>query len=208
MNNKVLSLRNRTVQINTENITNIRITQTANHLNSTTISEACLTKNYSFKERLQILKAELLNQSAELDRAINGSHNSMAYEFPIKQAMLCIPEFNGDARDLDGFLYQIEYFANQIPEGEAEEDLIRTVMFKLKGKAAGFFNRILDDTWEKVKMKLIRQFGEKFDIEAIFQQVETLHQGVNEPFSEYKERVLTLKEQIINNDINNTEEKI
>ena len=52
-------------------------------------------------------------------------------------------------------------------------------------------------------MKFIRQFGEKFDIEAIFQEVETLHEGVNEPFSEYKERMLTLKEQIINNDINN-----
>ena len=91
MNNNVLALRNRTFQINTENITNIRITQTANHLNSTTISEACLTKNFSFIERLQILKAELLNQSSELHRAILGSHNSMAYEFSIKQAMLCIP---------------------------------------------------------------------------------------------------------------------
>ena len=181
MNNKVLALRNRTVQINTENITNIRITQPANHLNSTTISEACLTKNFSFKERLQILKAELLNQSAELDRAINGTHNSMAYEFPMKQAMLCIPEFNGDARDLDGFLYQIEYFANQIPEGEAKEDLIRTVMFKLKGKAAGFFNRSLEDTWEKVKMKLIRQFGENLTSKPFFNKLRRFIKGSMNP---------------------------
>lgn len=206
MNNRVLALRNRAIQINTGSLTNICAFQPTHNLNSTTVSESCMNQEYSYKKRLQILKAELLNQSVEIERALNGTISSMAYEFPIEKAMLYIPEYHGTAKDLDGFLYQIEYFAKQIPEGESEEDLIRTVMFKLKGEAAGSFNRILDDSWNSVKMNLIKVFGEKFSLEAIFQQVETLQQEVNEPFSKYKERVMKLKEHIINNDRANTED--
>ena len=100
----------------------------------------------------------------------------------------------------------VEFFAKQIPAGESEENLSRTVMFKLKGSAASFFNRILDKSWEKVKTNLIKLFGEKMSLEAIFQQVETLQQGGNEAFSAFKERVLKLKENTINADKNNTED--
>ena len=79
-------------------------------------------------------------------------------------------------------------------------------MFKLKGNAASYFNRIKDDNWANVKANLIKVFSEKFSLEAIFQQVETLRQEVNEPFSDYKETAIRLKECIISNDAANSED--
>ena len=202
----MLALRNRTVKINNGNVDKIHSTNLQHNLNSTTNSDQCLHKEYNYTEHLRILKEDFFNQSIEIERALNTTIHKMAYEFPLERAMLCIPEYNGNANDLDGFLYQVEFFAKQIPAGESEEDLIRTVMFKLKGSAAGFFHRILDESWVKVKTNLIKLFGEKMSLEAIFQQVETLQQGGNEAFSAFKERVLKLKENIINADKNNTED--
>ena len=79
-------------------------------------------------------------------------------------------------------------------------------MFKLKVKTASLFNRIVDESWDHVKTNVIKQFGEKVNVEAIFQQVETLQQEFNEPFTTYKERVLKLKEQILNNYATNAED--
>ena len=130
----------------------------------------------------------------------------MEYAFPTERAMMCIPDFHGESKDLERFLHQIDFFAKRIPEGESEEELIQVVMFKLKGNAASLFNRIVDESWDSVKTNLIKQFGEKVNVEAIFQQVETLQQEFNEPFTTYKERVLKLKKQIMNNYAKNAED--
>ena len=58
MNNKVLALRNRAVQINTGNRSEICVFEPTQNLNSTAVSESCINRQYSYKERLQILKAE------------------------------------------------------------------------------------------------------------------------------------------------------
>ena len=123
----------------------------------------------------------------------------MEYAFPTERAMMCIPDFHGKSKDLEGFLFLIDFFAKRSPDGESEEELIQVVMIKLKRKAASLFNRIVDESWDNVKTNLIKQFGENVKVEAIFQQVETLQQEFNEPFTTYMHRILKLKEQIMNN---------
>ena len=115
MNPRVLVLRNRSVQVHSKSVININ--PSLPQLNSTVNSESCLNTQYNYQNRLQILNGELLNQSLEIDRALSPSFSKMAYEFPTEKAMLCIPQYHGAAKKLDGFLFQVEYFANQIPRG-------------------------------------------------------------------------------------------
>lgn len=201
MTERVLALRSRAIQVATGSLNNINYIE-SNKLNSTTISEA----SCNHKERIRRLKRELLNQSFELDRLLNGTNANMAYEFPIENAMKFIPDYNGAPKELDGFLYQIDYFAKQIPDGHSEEELIRIVMLKLRGNAAGYFKRIVADTWDEIRNNLVKVFGERFHLEAIFHEVETLRQGFHEPYSSYKERVLMLKEHIMSSDTKNSED--
>ena len=39
----------------------------------------------------------------------------MEYQFPMHEAMQCIPDFYGDPEQLEAFLYQVKFFADKIP---------------------------------------------------------------------------------------------
>ena len=86
---------------------------------------------------------------------------------------------------MEEFLYQTNFFAKKNLKGESEEPLIQVVMMKMKGKAASLFNRIYAETWVEVKIKLVKLFYEKVNLEEIFHEVETLQQGLNEPFIKF-----------------------
>lgn len=116
------------------------------------------------------------------------------YEFPMTQAIQCIPEFNGSADELEPFLLQIDHFANRIPEGESEQTLLNVVLMKLKGKAASYINRIRSDSWHETRNRIRDQFSKKITVEQILQQIETLEQKDHESFRDYADRALRIKE--------------
>ena len=125
MNDRVLALRNRAVRINNSS-DNINQIHNLHNFNSTAISESNVNKAYCYKQRLQILKAEFFNQSIEIEKALNNTLTNMEYAFPTDRAMMCIPDFHGESKDLERFLYQIDFFAKRIPEEESEEELVAT----------------------------------------------------------------------------------
>ena len=60
----------------------------------------------------------------------------MEYTFPKADAMQCIPEFDGSLDELEAFVYHIEHFAREIPEGVSHAPLVYIILLKLKGRAA------------------------------------------------------------------------
>ena len=78
--------------------------------------------------------------------------------------MNLIPEFRGNAAELDTFLYAADQFKSEIPEGGSDEPLIRIVLTKLKGNAAAYFKRIKADTWNEVKTRLLHEFGDSLKL--------------------------------------------
>lgn len=124
-------------------------------------------------------------------------HNTTGnFSFPMQLAIQCIPEFNGLPEELDPFIYQIEYFAAQIPPNESHASLINVVLLKLKEKALKCINRIKGQTWPEVKRNLLKEFSTISSAEEILQKIETLEQGYNESFKHYKERALEILESI------------
>lgn len=116
------------------------------------------------------------------------------WKFPMKEAIQCIPEFNGATDELEPFLVQIDHFAEQIPTGESEKPLLNVVLMKLKGRAATFINRIKSEKWKDMMPKLQKVFGRQVTVEEILQQIETIEQGRNECFKDYVDRALRIKE--------------
>ena len=206
---RVVELRSRNIKVCSEQNLHKSIKPNNCAFNSAKLDcdlSAEVEKKGTFKELLASVRKELLDQSFELEKALNNTIYKMVYEFPTNMAIQCIPEYTGVPAELDGFLYQANFFAKQIPKGESEEPLVQVVMMKMKGKAASLFNRIYAETWEEVKLNLVKLFYEKVNLEEIFHEVETLQQGLNEPFIKFKERALKLKEHIINHDHNTTED--
>ncbi|XP_029712225.2 bromodomain-containing protein DDB_G0270170-like isoform X2 [Aedes albopictus] len=118
------------------------------------------------------------------------------YNFPMQLAFQCIPEFNGSPDELNPFLYQIEFFANQFPANVNHAPLLNIVLLKLKGKATAYTSRIQGQTWLEVKQNLIREFSAKLSAEEILQKIEKLEQGFQESFKSYKERGFKILEAI------------
>lgn len=118
------------------------------------------------------------------------------YEFPMKKAIQCIPEYDGSVDRLQPFLVQISYFAKGIPDGEDESPLLNIVLMKLKGKAASRINRIKAETWEEMEENLTDEFSKKISMEEILSQVESLEQGSRESFTDYADRALRINESI------------
>lgn len=146
---------------------------------------------------------ELQEFSVKFEPVYKSFLNKMAYEFPTEKAIKCIPEFRGTAAELDGFLFQADYFAKFIPPRndqneihETETELIHVILSKLKGPAALHFKRIHADTWVEIRDNLQREFKGKLKLEELFQKIETLEQGKTETFQSYKDRVLTMKQHI------------
>ena len=103
-----------------------------------------------------------------------GCSSIVMSTFPTETAMNLIPEFRGNAAELDAFLYAAD-------------------QTKLKGNAAANFKRIKADTWNEVKTRLLHEFGDSLKLKTVGQQIETLRQGVNESFPRYKERAELLE---------------
>ena len=60
-----------------------------------------------FKQELAVIKAEFENSSRDIEEKLR----IMAYQFPMHEAMQCIPDFYGDPEQLDAFLYQVNFSA-------------------------------------------------------------------------------------------------
>lgn len=132
------------------------------------------------------------------DKMAPGTSNQVEekLKFPLKYAIKCIPEFTGSPEELDAFFYQVDRFEELIPEGDLQLPLINVVMMKMRGNAMKFVNRVKSDTWKETKEKILKEFGAKKSIEEIQVKIENLEQGDDETFRDYKERALTLLEDI------------
>lgn len=119
----------------------------------------------------------------------------MATEF-MKNAIHCIPDFNGNKDELDPFLYQVEYFSTNIPAGATEAMLLNIVLMKLKGEATPLINKVRSKTWAEMKTKLKTLFGKIVTTEELFRQIGTLEQNHNESFKEYAEKACKIKESL------------
>lgn len=118
------------------------------------------------------------------------------FVFPMKSAIKCIPEFTGSAEELDAFFYQVEVFEELFPRDVIQKPLINVVMLKMRGDAMKFVKRIKSETWAETKAKMIKEFGEKKSMEEIQVKIENFEQGFDETFKSYKERALSLLEDI------------
>lgn len=127
---------------------------------------------------------------------MTSNNESSGYTFPMLDAIQCIPEYSGSVDELDIFLAQIEYFAKQFPAQANQAPLLNVVLMKLKGKAATYVDRVKAKTWDEMVTKLKAQFGKSITAEGIFEQIVTLDQNSNEPFEEYVDRALKIKENI------------
>ena len=102
------------------------------------------------------------------------------YEFPMTQAMQCIPEFYGDPEQLESFMYQVEFFANKIPDGTPHAPLLNVVSLKLKGAARSNAKRIQGANWRGDKEALKKTFKTSVSLEDVMRRIETLAQATNE----------------------------
>jgi len=118
------------------------------------------------------------------------------YIFPMSLAIQCIPEFHRSVDELEPFLEQIKYFADQIPDGDRQKPLLNIVLMKLKGKAASFINRIKSETLAEMLSKLRSTFSKNISAEEILQNIETLEQGFKESFTNYADRALRIQESL------------
>ena len=91
-----------------ENI-QIKVRKSLKILNETTVLPEPGTTD--FKQELALIKAELENSLIGIEEKIR----IMEYQFPMHEAMQCIPDFYGDPEQLEAFLYQVKFFADNIP---------------------------------------------------------------------------------------------
>ena len=83
----------------------------------------------------------------------------MAYQFPMHEAMQCIPDFYGDPEQLDALLYQAKFFADRIPaEGHTHAPLINVVTLKLNGAARSHIRHLKAKTFDELKEDLTKTF--------------------------------------------------
>ena len=116
------------------------------------------------------------------------------YEFPMQQAMQCIPDYYGDPEMLDAFLFQIKFFAEKIPQDYTHMPLINVVTLKLKGAARTHVKYLRAETWQELKESLTKSFHSKICLEEIMQKIETLAQTSDETYEEYARRARELNE--------------
>ncbi|XP_058455232.1 uncharacterized protein LOC131432752 [Malaya genurostris] len=138
----------------------------------------------------------------------NNIEGGGAYRFPMLDAIQCIPEFHGSVNELEPFLCQISYFAEQIPQGANEKPLANVILKKLKGNAATFINRIRANTINDVFQNLRDQFAVKVTVEEILIRIETLEQKYGDFFEEYAERALQIMEFIDTQQENQVTEEV
>ena len=112
------------------------------------------------------------------------------------QAMQCIPEFYGDPEQLQSFMYQLEFFANEIPAGTPQAPLLNVVNLKLKGAARSHAKRIQGANWGEVKEALKKNYRTSVSLEDIMRRIETLAQAGDESFEQYARRAMDIKEYI------------
>lgn len=211
---KFHDLRNRRVSVsedhfvaNTEDFSNLNVSISETDLyfgairDPNLLSSTLNNADQSEIDTKSLIFQELKEFSDKFQPAYKSFLKKMAYEFPTEKAIKCIPEFRGTASELDGFLFQIDYFAKLIPaaveDGQihaAETELIHVILSKLKGPASLHFKRVNAETWAKVRDNLQREFGGKLKLEELFHKIETLEQGKTETFQSYKDRVLNIKE--------------
>lgn len=214
----VRNLRNRRVSCNesiseeTEKLTNFKVSISGTDLyfgpirDPNILSSTVIDDNDSDSDAKTSALNALRDFSLKFDKVYKSYIAKMAYEFPTTKAIQCIPEFRGATVELDGFLFQIEHFANALPKkredqpdnpvNTAERELIYVVLSKLKGPAAAQFKRINAETWREVRDNLQKEFGDNLKLEEVFRKVETLEQGPTETFQSYKDRTLILKAHI------------
>lgn len=153
---------------------------------------------------LQVPRLELNNKSQSAEDLINCANRDdtkssemsenenvydnvqeAAYDFPMEKAMHCIPEFHGTPEELRPFIYQIDYFADQFPEGKLHTPLLNVVYTKLKGEALKRLTEIEGETWDETKGNLRRIFKITKSIGTVMKEIETLKQGENENIESY-----------------------
>ncbi|XP_052567332.1 TBC1 domain family member 5 homolog A-like [Culex pipiens pallens] len=111
--------------------------------------------------------------------------------FDLKEAVICIPKFDGSHNHLQNFIAFIDLFA-QGNENNVnlhwEHQLLVVVRMKFHGKALDKADNIIKETWNETKLALRNAFEEKLSIEQIIMEVYSLKQLYHESFEDYKER--------------------
>lgn len=164
----------------------------------------------SLLEQLERLEEEFVKESERINaintqstrsfeqhvkNIIHNTKRNMA-EFPVDRAIQCIPEFRGSSDELEAFLFHIQHFADLIPAGGPQDQLVYVVLMKLKGKAAAALHRIRARTWAEVKENLLSEFGTSESIESVIKKIEGLRQGPSEEFAAYKKRTLAMRDSL------------
>lgn len=159
---------------------------------------------HDFSVKFQTIYEKHLSEKENKDISImalndNNNNNNQAQvqnHLNMQLAIQCIPEFHGSVDELEPFLVQIKYFAEQHPDADSQKQLLNIVLMKLKGKAATFINRIKSETWAEMLPKLRSTFSKVVSAEEILQKIETLEQGFKESFTDYADRALRIQEYV------------
>ncbi|KAG7295193.1 hypothetical protein JYU34_022162 [Plutella xylostella] len=120
----------------------------------------------------------------------------MATLTPIPAEMLkLIPMFNGDKRLLNLFLRKCEYVIAKYRGNDTQNlYLYHSITSRLTDDAAALVSEREDvDTWSALKSLLVQHFGDPRSEECIAIELETLKLKANEPYTEFCNRIQTVR---------------
>lgn len=111
-----------------------------------------------------------------------------------------LPEFDGTAScSLDYFLARSESFLRnfQRPEGAPQAELINEFFFnviksKLKGDARSILDVEANSSYNRLKEKLMRKYGDMKDERLLLKEISNCYQKLSEPYADYHERLCSL----------------
>lgn len=120
-------------------------------------------------------------------------NNTMANFKP--EYLQCIPEFNGDAIELNRFLNVSESIINSFydatnPASFHNTYLLNSIISKLKGNARALINIQGADNWQQLKELLYRNFSDQRDEACLNRDLIMLKQFHNETPQKYYDRIL------------------
>uniref|UniRef100_A0A2M4CWP3 Retrotransposon gag domain-containing protein n=1 Tax=Anopheles darlingi TaxID=43151 RepID=A0A2M4CWP3_ANODA len=122
----------------------------------------------------------------------------MTYVFPVEIAYRVIPDFSGEAEEVENFLAQADFIASLIPATESTIPLVGLVLSKLKGPALESRKKLQAKDWKSLRKLLVDEFKCEIRLEKVIHDLETLQQLPNESYKDYCKRsrkILDLMEQ-------------
>lgn len=148
--------------------------------------------------RLEALHADNLQLNDQIFQNNRQQLNRMAVE--LKDAILAIPSFSGDKKDLDTFLNTCDLYVELIAAAHMP-NLLRIIKSKITGEALSKIAPIADlTTWPLMKTRLKQRIIKKVSFEFAQEDINNLIQNKSETIDQYgtkaKAKLKTLNESL------------